>query len=225
MYRILKLLSPFNNLHVNVSILLSHLYYFFCATMYFVLKAVSENSFIDSFKLNTLLCSILRISVQEIWVLNIFKIIPIYHASDDEDTIKSWFYSTCVFKSASKHRCSTYTSKNINMFTSFLEISFVLHMHCFRFYTFSMTAFVQFCFSYTYYLMCWKYLQGGCIQIIDSLKNNANHCSFDNNDITSAQQQHGIMSCNNFNYMYNRLKWNLETCDYLSTYMPYLDTL
>ena len=112
MYRILKLLSPFNNLHVNVSILLSHLYYFFCATIYFVLKAVSENSFIDSFKLNTLLCSILRISVQEIWVLNIFKIIPIYHASDDEDTIKSWFYSTCVFKSASKHRCSTYTSKS-----------------------------------------------------------------------------------------------------------------
>ena len=111
MYRILKLLSPFNNLHVNVSILLSHLYYFFCATIYFVLKAVSENSFIDSFKLNTLLCSILRISVQEIWVLNIFKIIPIYHASDDEDTIKSCFYSTCVLKSASKHRCSRYTSK------------------------------------------------------------------------------------------------------------------
>ena len=105
-------MSPFNNLHVNVSILLSHLYYFFCATIYFVLKAVSENSFIDSFKLNTLLCSILRISVQEIWVLNIFKIIPIYHASDDEDTIKSWFYSTCVFKDASKHRCSSYTSKS-----------------------------------------------------------------------------------------------------------------
>ena len=102
MYRILKLLSPFNNLHVNVSILLSHLYYLFCTTMYFVLKAVSENSFIDSFKLNTLLCSILRISVQEIWVLNIFKIIPIYHASDDEDTIKSWFYSTCVFQGCIK---------------------------------------------------------------------------------------------------------------------------
>ena len=115
--------------------------------------------------------------------------------------------------------------KYINMFTSFLEINFVLHMHCFRFYTFSMTAFVQFCFSYTYYLMCWKYLQGGCIQIIDSLKNNANHCSFDNNDITSTQQQHGIMSCNNFNYMYKRLKWNLETCDHLLAYMPYLDTL
>ena len=112
MYRILKLLSPFNNLHVNVSILLSHLYYFFCATIYCVLKAVSENSFIDSFKLNTLLCSILRISVQEIWALNIFKIIPIYHASDGEDTTKSWFYSTCVFKAASKHRCDTYTSQS-----------------------------------------------------------------------------------------------------------------
>ena len=180
MYRILKLLSPFNNLHVNVSILLSHLYYFFCATIYFVLKAVSENSFIDSFKLNTLLCSILRISVQEIWVLNIFKIIPIYHASDDEDTIKSWFYSTCVLKSASKNTDVVDihpNQKNINMFTSFLDISFVLHMHCFRFYTFSMTAFVQFCFSYTYYLMCWKYLQGGFIQIIDPVNNNANHCS------------------------------------------------
>ena len=208
MYRILKLLSPFNNLHVNVSILLSHLYYFFCATIYFVLKAVSENSFIDSFKLNTLLCSILRISVQEIWVLNIFKIIPIYHASDDEDTIKSWFYSTCVFKSASKHRCNTYTytskSKYINMFTSFLDISFVLHMHCFRFYTFSMTAFVQFCFSYTYYLMCWKYLQGGCIQIIDSPNNNANHCSLIITTTHQEQQQHLIMSYNNFNYTNKR---------------------
>ena len=227
MYRILKLLSPFNNLHVNVSILLSHLYYFFCATIYFVLKAVSENSFIDSFKLNTLLCSILRISVQEIWVLNIFKIIPIYHASDDEDTIKSWFYSTCVFKSASKHRCSRYTSiwKNINMFTSFLDISFVLHMHCFRFYTFSMTAFVQFCFSYTYYLMCWKYLQGGFIQIIDSVYNNANHCALIITTTHQEQQQHWIMSCNHFNYTYKRLKWNFETCDYLSAYMSYWDTL